>query len=171
MTDSRDRMTMLHAVEKAEEDEHVVWETFPSWAQFAWLYLLGAVSALRGAMFFTFGVEGWEMWMIGTAILLLCAVILRRWAHYELYRDRVIVRNGYTGCEIHAVPLSDVRAVTAHQGIVAEFFGIGTLTISSASMDRLVSLRGVRDPEDVKLRIQASVWRHGRTAAGSPPLE
>jgi hypothetical protein len=35
----------------------------------------------------------------------------------------------------------------------------------------LVSLRGVRDPEDVKMRIQTSVWRHGRTGTDSPPLE
>jgi membrane protein YdbS with pleckstrin-like domain len=164
-------MPMLPWVEKAQKEEQVVWDAFPSWAQFIWLYLLGAVCALRGAMFFRFGLEGWEMWLIGTGILLLCAVILRRWAHYELYRDRVIVRNGYTGREIHVVPLSDVRAVTAHQGIVAGFFGIGTLTISSASTDRLVSLRGVRDPEDVKMRIQTSVWRHGRTGTDSPPLE
>ena len=155
---------MLHSVDKAQEAEDVVWKTFPSWAQFTWLYLLGAVSALRGALFFKYDVEGWEMWLVGPGLLLLCAVILRRWAHYELHRDRIIVRNGYTGREIHSVPLSDVRAVTVHQGIVADFFGIGTLTISSSSRDRLVSLRGIRDPEEVKIRILAAAWRQSQTS-------
>jgi membrane protein YdbS with pleckstrin-like domain len=157
-------MTMLHGLDKAQQAEDVVWETFPSWAQFAWLYLLGAVSALRGALFFRFGVDGWEMWVIGTGILLVCAVILRRWAHYELHRERVIVRNGYTGREIHSVPLTDVRAVTVQQGVIADFFGIGTLTLSSSSTDRLVSLRGIRDPEEVKIRILAAAWRQSQTS-------
>ena len=103
--------------------------------------------------------------MLGTVMLAFCAVILRRWAHYELTRERVIVRNGYTGREISSLPLADVRAVTVQQGIVAGFFGIGTLTISSSSADRLVSLRGVRDPEEVKIRIQSSAWRQSRTPA------
>jgi membrane protein YdbS with pleckstrin-like domain len=147
----------------AQRDRPTVWETFPSWAQFSWLYLLSAVFALRGALFFRFGVDGWEMWMIGTGILLVCAVILRRWAHYELHRERIIVRNGYTGREIHSVPLTDVRAVTVQQGLIADFFGIGTITISSSSTNRSVSLRGVRDPEEVKISILATAWRQSQT--------
>ena len=108
------------------------------------------------------------MWMIGTGILLVCAVILRRWAHYELTRERIIIRNGYTGREISSVPLADVRAVAVQQGLVADFFGIGTLTISSSSTDRLVSLRGIRDPEEVKIRIEAAAWRENQTV---PPSE
>ena len=158
-------MTTRQVLDTAQQNEQVIWEAFPSWTQFTWLYLLSAVSALRGAMLFRFGVEGWEMWMLGTGMLLFCAVILRRWAHYELTRERVIVRNGYTGREISSLPLADVRAVTVHQGIVAGFFGIGTLTISSSSTDRVVSLRGVRDPEEVKIRIQASAGRQSRAPA------
>ena len=158
-------MTTRHVVDEAQQNGQIVWEDFPSWAQFTWLFLLSAVSALRGAMLFRFGVEGWEMWMLGTGMLLFCAVILRRWAHYELTRERVIVRNGYTGREISSLSLADVRAVTVQQGIVAGFFGIATLTISSSSTDRLVSLRGVRDPEEVKIRIQASAWRQSRAPA------
>ena len=148
---------------KSRQDRQIVWETFPSWAQFSWLYLLSAVSALRGAMFFRFGVEGWEMWMLGTGMLLCCAVIVRRWAHYELTRERIIVRNGYTGREIHSVASTDVREVTVQQGVVAGFFGIGTLTISSSSSDRVISLRGIREPEDVKIRILATAWRQSQT--------
>jgi len=163
-------MTTLHVADKARTDQQIVWDAFPSWAQFSWLYLLSAFSALRGAMFFRYGIEGWEMWMIGTGILLVCAVILRRWAHYELTRERIIIRNGYTGREISSVPLADVRAVAVQQGLVADFFGIGTLTISSSSTDRLVSLRGIRDPEEVKIRIEATAWREHRRQT-VPPSE
>jgi membrane protein YdbS with pleckstrin-like domain len=155
-------MMTFHDVDQAQTDRQILWEAFPSWAQFSWLYLLSAVSALRGAMFFRFGVEGWEMWMVGSGMLLLCAVMVRRWAHYELTAKRIIVRNGYTRREIQSVPLTDIREVTVHQGIVAGFFGIGTLTISSSSTDRLVSLRGIRDPEEVKIRIQATAWRQSQ---------
>jgi membrane protein YdbS with pleckstrin-like domain len=161
-------MTTRHVVETAPQDPQIVWQTFPSWAQFSWLYLLSAVSALRGAMFFRFGAEGWELWMIGAGMLLLCAVILRRWAHYELTRERIIVRNGYTGREISSAPLKDIQTVSVQQGVIADFFGIGTLTISPSSTDRLVLLRGVRDPEEVKIRIHASAWREGRRQAGPP---
>ena len=163
-------MTTLPVADKAGTDQQIVWNAFPSWAQFSWLYLLSAFSALRGAMFFRYGIEGWEMWMTGTGILLVCAVILRRWAHYELTRERIIIRNGYTGREISSVPLADVRAVAVQQGLVADFFGIGTLTISSSSTDRLVSLRGIRDPEEVKIRIEATAWREHRRQT-VPPSE
>lgn len=64
------RMT-LHAVSKPEQQQ-LVWEAFPSWAQVTWLYLLSAVSALRGALLFRFDVGGWEMWIIGAGMLLVC---------------------------------------------------------------------------------------------------
>lgn len=140
----------------------IVWQSFPSWSQFSWLYLLSAVSALRGAMIFRFDLEGSGLWMIGAALLVVCAAVLRHWAHYELHRERLIVRNGYTGSEIQSVPLTNVRAVTVQQGVVADFLGIGTVAVSSASPDKSVSLRGVREPEDVKIRIQAAAWRQTR---------
>jgi len=142
-------------MEKREPDRLVVWETFPSWAQFSWLYLMSALSALRAAMFHRFGLSGWEMWMIGAGILLACAAVLRHWVHYELTRDQIMVRNGYTGRVIQSILLSDIREVTIRQGFVAQFFGIGTLVIHSRTSDRELSLRGVDDPEEVKIRIQA----------------
>jgi membrane protein YdbS with pleckstrin-like domain len=157
----------LQAVTKSQQQQ-LVWEAFPSWAQFTWLYLLSAVSALRGGLFFKFGVEGWEMWMLGAGLLLVCAAILRHWAHYELLRDQITVRNGYTRREIQSIPLSDVGDVEVQQGRVADFFGIGTVVIHPRSNDRLLSLRGVNDPEEIKIRIKASAWRHNGMA-GRPP--
>ena len=152
-------MLKLHAGTKPE-DQKLRWEAYASWAHFSWLYLLSAVTALRSALFFKLGVEGWETWIMGAGILLACAAILRHWAHYELTGDQVMVRNGYTGREIQSIPLSDVGHVDIQQGIVADFFGIGTVLVHVRGSDRLVALRGVSDPENIKIRIEALVWKH-----------
>lgn len=157
----------LHEVSKPEEQQPV-WEAFPSWAQFTWLYLLSAVSTLRGALLFRFGVGGWEMWILGAGLLLVCAALLRHWAHYELTRDHITVRNYYTGREIQRIPLSDVGEVAVQQGVVADFFGIGTVLVPDRSSDRLLALRGVSDPEEIKSRINAMAWRWNRMS-GQPP--
>lgn len=157
-------MTTLHVAGKTEQEPRIVWEAFPSWAQFSWLYLLSAVSLLRGTLFFRFGVSGWETWIIGAGILLACAAILRHWAHYDLTRDQITVRNGYTRREIQSIPLSDVGQVTIQQGVVADFFEIGTVLVHARSSDRLLSLRGVRDPEGLTTRIEALAWKHHRAA-------
>ncbi|HSB43857.1 MAG TPA: PH domain-containing protein [Nitrospira sp.] len=159
-------MMRLYAVTKPEEQQ-LAWEAFPSWAHFTWLYLLSAVSALRGGLFFKFGVDGWEMWVIGAGLLLVCAAILRHWAHYEISQGQITVRNGYTRHEIQSIPLSDVGDVEVQQGRIADFFGIGTIVVHPRSNDRLLSLRGVKDPEEIMIRIKALAWKHNRT--GSQP--
>ena len=161
-------MTALHAIDKLEPEQRVVWEAYPSWGQFAWLYLLSTVSALRAALFFKFGVDGWEMWVIGSVILLGCAAILRRWAHYELTRDEIVVRNGYTGREIQSIQLNDVGEVDVQQGVIADFLGIGRVVVHPRSHDRLLSLRGVCDPEEIKIRIKAMAWKRNRTGSQPP---
>ena len=160
-------MAHLHVI--GQQEDQPDWEAYPSRVQFSWLYLLSALSALRGAMFYRIGVGGWEMWMVGAGMLVGCAAILRRWAHYEITRDQIIVRNGYTGREIQSILLIDIREVMVRQGIIARFFGTGTLDIHSRTNDRLLSLRGVSDPEEVKIRIEALAWKRHRTARTSQP--
>lgn len=162
-------MTTLHVVDKTERESPVVWEAYPSWAQFSWLFLLSGLSALRGALFFRFGVSGWEMWMVGAGALIACAAALRRWAHYELTREQIAVRNGYTGREIESIALGDVREVTIQRGVVADFFGIGTLVIHPRTTERLLSLRGISDPDAIKIRIEALAWRRNRMMTDSYP--
>jgi len=152
-----------------EQDRVVVWEAYPSWAQFSWLYLMSALSALRAAMFHRFGVGGWELWVMGAIILLACAAIVRQWAHYELTREQLLVRNGYTGRVIQSIPLSHIRDVTMRQGLVAQYFGIATLMIHSRTSDQTLSLRGLCDPEQVKIRIETLAWKHQRTTGHSQP--
>ncbi len=155
-------MASLHLVDKTEPAPRIVWEAFPSWAQFSWLYLLSALSALRGAMFFRFGVEGWEMWLWGAGMLIVWAVLLRHWAWYCLTADQITVHNGYTGREIQSLPLDDVGEVSVRQGLVAGFFGIGTLVVHPRITDRVLTLRGVFDPEEVKRKIEILAHRRNR---------
>jgi membrane protein YdbS with pleckstrin-like domain len=156
---------MTHRQVIGQQEDQPVWQAYPSWAQFSWLYLLSAVSALRGALLYRFGIGGWEMWMLGAGILIACAALLRHWGHYEITKDHITVRNGYTRREIQSLLLSDIREVTVRQGIVAQFFGIGTLAIHSRTTDRSLSLRGVHDPEEVKIRIEALSWKRGMVMA------
>lgn len=141
----------------AEERER--WSAYPSWRQFTWLYFFSLMAGLRGWIFLRFGVSGGETWLAGAVTLLLVAAILRYWAQYRLTSHRVIVKNWYTGREISAIALSDIREVTVSQGPLAEFLGIGTLLLHSMSGDRLLSLRGVSDPDVLKARIEALMPR------------
>ena len=135
--------------------ETVRWSAYPSWRQFMWLYFLSLMSGLRGGLYLWVGVMGWEVWVAGAVILLACAATLRHWAQYRLTSQRVIMRNGYTGREIQAMAISDIREVTITQGPLAQLMGIGTLVLHSMSTDRLLSLRGISDPEVLKTRIAA----------------
>lgn len=113
------------------------------------------MAGLRGWLFLRFGVSGGDVWLASAAILLVCAVILRYRAQYSLTSHRVIVRSGYTGREIHAMAISDIREVTITPGRLAQFLGIGTLVLHSMNGDRLLSLCGISDPEVIKARIEA----------------
>lgn len=139
--------------------ETVRWSAYPSWKQFTWLYFLSLMSGLRGGLYLWFGVTGGEVWVAGAAILLVSAAILRHWAQYWLTSQRVIMRNGYTGREIQAMAISDIHEVTITQGPLAQFMGIGTLVLHSISGDRLLSLRGIGDPEVIKARVEALMPR------------
>lgn len=65
------------------------------------------------------------------------------------------MRNGYTGREIQAIMFDDIREVTIKQGPIVRFLRIGTVVIQSSRGDRLMTLRGINDPEVIKSRIQA----------------
>ena len=45
--------------------------------------------------------------------------------------------------------------MTVNQGPISQFFDIGTVVIKSASGDQVLMLRGVREPEVIKTRIDA----------------
>jgi membrane protein YdbS with pleckstrin-like domain len=135
--------------------EVYVWRAYPSWAHFTWLYFFSLMAALRALLFLRFGVEGWRTWCLGALLLLGSAAAVRQWAEYALTATRVLLRSGYTGREIQSLALNNVGEVTISQGPLARFFGIGTIVIRSQGGETSVSLRGVKDPEVVKSRLDA----------------
>ncbi len=136
-------------------DEHVIWKSYPSWRQFAWLYLMSLLAVLRGAVLVAFDVPGSETWIGGALALMACAPLLRRWMYYVLTSRRVVLRNGYTGRDIRGLEFEQIRAMSISQGPIAKMLGIGTVVIQAADGERLVSFRGIKDADAVKARIQA----------------
>lgn len=136
-------------------DERVVWSAFPSWAQFTWLYFFSLMAGLRGLAFFRVGASGWQTWIGGAAMLILCVAVLRHWGEYLLTWKRIIVRNGFTGRDIHSLALEHVATITVSQGPIARFFDIGTLVIHSVTGQEAIKLRGIPDPEALRIRILA----------------
>ena len=113
------------------------------------------MTGVRGLLLLRLGMTGWEAWLCGAMGLLMCVVLVRRWAQYILTSRRVIMKNGYTGRDIQSLAIDEMAEITIQQGPVSRFFDIGTLVIRSVSGDRILSLHGVKDPEVIKTRIEA----------------
>jgi len=138
-----------------EESEHILWEGYPSWGQFSWLYFLSLWTALRGLVFIRVGVPGWEMWMVGAGFLLGVVVGLRYWAKYLITSRQVIIRNGYSGKTIRCASHDMIHAVEVMQGPLATILGIGTVVIRSHDSNRTLRFRGVKTPEIVGAKLRA----------------
>lgn len=135
--------------------ERVIWQAYPAWSQFTWLYFFSALAALRGVLYVSFGLPGSLAWFLGAVFLLSCVVLIRRWACYVITASKVSIRNGYTGRETEAIAHRDIQSMTVHQGPIASFFGIGTLLIYATDGERWIRFRGIKDPHVVQKRIEA----------------
>ena len=114
-----------------------------------------ALAGIRGLLLLQSGAEAGEVWLVGAALLLACVAALRRWAQYLLTSRRVIVKNGYTGLEIQALPLDQVAAISIEQGPGARILNIGTVVLSTCTGDESITLRGISEPEILKRRVDA----------------
>jgi len=56
---------------------------------------------------------------------------------------------------VPTLPFDDLSEVTVVQGPIAQFMGIGTVVLRSVDRDLLIHLRGVREPEVIKSRLEA----------------
>ena len=146
-------MVLVHA--NAPKGERIVWEGYPSWKQFSWLYFFIGLALYRGGLFYAFDLPTGEIWLAGALFLVVCVVLIRRWAQYFVTSRKVGLKNGYTGKEIDAIPLAQIREVTIKQGPLAGFFEIGTLEIRRMDPGGLLRFRGVNDPEVIKNKIDA----------------
>jgi membrane protein YdbS with pleckstrin-like domain len=137
------------------ESERILWEAYPSWGQFSWLYFLSLWTASRGMIFLYAEVPGWEIWGVGAGLLLGVAAILRYWAKYLISTRQVIIRNGYSGKTIRCASHDMIQAIEVMQGPLAKFLRIGTLVIRSHDSNRTLRLRGIKDPEIVETKLRA----------------
>jgi membrane protein YdbS with pleckstrin-like domain len=135
--------------------DRLLWQGYPAWSKFAWLYLASFVAGSRGLRILWQGATGWEGWLAGALALLVCAACLRQWAQYLIFSNRVVMRNGYTGKDIQTITLDDIADITLSQGPIARLLNIGTLEVHSKSGSCPLLLQGVSDPEVLKTRLEA----------------
>jgi len=138
-----------------KEPERILWEAYPSWGQFSWLYFLSLWTASRGIIFLYAEVHGWEIWVVGAGLLLGVAVGLRYWAKYLISTRQVIIRNGYSGKTIRCANHDMIHAIEVMQGPLAKFLGIGTMVIQCHDSNRTLRLRGIKGPEIVETKLRA----------------
>jgi membrane protein YdbS with pleckstrin-like domain len=137
------------------DPERILWEGYPSWGQFSWLYFFSLWTGLRGLILVRAGFSGWEMWMVGAGMLLGLVVVLRYWAKYFLTSKRVLLRNGYSGKDIASVDFEMIKAVEVMQGPVARFLGIGTVVVRCDDSGRSLRFRGIKDSDVVETKLRA----------------
>jgi hypothetical protein len=145
----------LRNMNEPADPERIIWEGHPSWGQFIWLYFFSLMTGLRGLIFLQAGVSGWEMWIVGSGMLLGVVVILRYWAKYVITSKRVLLRNGYSGMDMASVDFEMITAVEVMQGPVAGILGIGTLVLQCQDSNRSLRFRGIKDPEVLETKLRA----------------
>jgi len=137
------------------ESERILWEGYPSWGQFSWLYFFGLWTASRGIIFLYAEVPGVEIWVVGAVFLLVVAAGLRYWAKYVLTSRHVLIRNGYSGKMMRCAAYDEIEAVEVLQGPFAKFLGIGTVVIRCHDSNQTLRFRGVKTPEVVEIKLRA----------------
>lgn len=137
------------------DPERILWEGYPSWGQFTWLYFFSLWTGLRGFFILRVGISGWEMWVVGAGMLLGLVVFLRYWAKYLLTSKRVVLRNGYSGKDMASVEFSMFKSAEVMQGPVARILGIGTLVVHCEDSGRSIRFRGIKDPEVIETKLRA----------------
>mgnify|MGYP001163238876 FL=1 len=141
-------------ITKAETEEPVLWQTYVSWNQFVWLYVVSLIAVLRGALLWQAAIPGSGLWMIGAVALMVVAVALRYWVRYVATLQKLLIKNAFTGREIQAMAIENIGETTIKQGPIARLLGIGTIVFTSTRNDEVMQFRGVRDPESTLQHIQ-----------------
>ncbi|MDR4461038.1 MAG: PH domain-containing protein [Nitrospirales bacterium] len=137
------------------DPERILWESYPSWGQFAWLYFFSLWTGLRGFFLLRVGFSGWEMWFVGGGMLLGLAMVLRYWAKYLLTTKRVVLRNGYSGKDMASVDFERFQSVEVMQGPIGRILGIGTLAVRCEDSAKSIRFRGIKDPEVLETKLRA----------------
>ena len=138
-----------------QNPERIIWQSYPSWSQFSWLYLFAIWTGMRGLLLLRMNVAGWKLWMGGVVILLGLVVALRYWAQYIVTTKRVVLKNGYSGKELESMEIGTIKTVDLDQGPIAGFLGIGTVVVKEKDTERILRFRGVSNPDIPMTKLQA----------------
>ncbi|MBA3965230.1 MAG: PH domain-containing protein [Nitrospirales bacterium] len=140
---------------KPGDPERILWESYPSWGQFTWLYFFSLWTGLRGFFLLRVGFPGWEMWFVGAGMLLGLVMVLRYWAKYLLTTKGVVLRNGYSGKDMASVDFEMFKSVEVMQGPIGRILGIGTLVVRCEDSGKSIRFRGIKDPEVLETKLRA----------------
>lgn len=143
------------AEEHEKNSERIIWQSYPSWSQFSWLYVFTLWTGMRGLILLRMNVPGWKLWMGGVVILLGVVVALRYWAKYIVTAHRVVVKNGYSGKDLDSMKINEIKNVDLDQGPIAGILGIGTVVVKEKDTERSLRFRGVADPDIPMTKLQA----------------
>jgi hypothetical protein len=141
-------------VTTAEAQESQFWQTYVSWNQFAWLYLVSLLAALRGVLLWQAHMPGAEIWGMASMVLASVAFLLRYWVRYAATSRGVLIINAFTGREIQAINWEHVSDMAVKQGVMDWILGIGTIVFKSTRVDDVMQFRGISDPEATLRDIQ-----------------
>ncbi len=140
---------------KPGDPERILWESYPSWGQFTWLYFFSLWTGLRGFFLLRVGFPGWEMWFVEAGMLLGLVMVLRYWAKYLLTTKGVVFRNGYSGKDMASVDFEMFKSVEVMQGPIGRILGIGTLVVRCEDSGKSIRFRGIKDPEVLETKLRA----------------
>lgn len=136
--------------------EPPLWEGRPAWSEYLFLLFFAAVAALRALLAFHTGdQETAVIYAFGILFFVGLAHFLRATTRYILTRAGLRRSAGFFGRAEEIYPLGALRAADVEQGPLDRIFGIGTVVLDFKEGGRRERLRGLRDPEVVRRKIEA----------------
>lgn len=157
--------------------ERVLWEGLTSWMDQAVLFIFMAAAAVRT----TLALQA-HQWFTATLYLSAIALFLgiAAWFHlahyYRITSSRILVYFGHFGRNRRLVKefhLKDVTDIHIRYELLNRWFDLGRLEISNSQTEDYLAVRGVPNPEDLKIqldrwvRAQRNPWGPV-TAQGTP---
>lgn len=144
-------------------DKNVIWEGRPSanphGVRIFVMLLIGIVCeliAFSGEEDFV----GFSLLLLGgiaffmSVVYLLSFVIPLLSERYTLLSDRLVLKGGIVNEWTAEMPLRELSSVNISTGLFARMYGLGNLTILYSPSDKSLTIRDVKEPEEVKRLIE-----------------
>ena|ERR1017187_2497036 len=111
----------------------------------SWLYFAGDIFIALLLVLLVVGV-----------FFLIYIILKRNSIHYIVTSHKLIEKKGILSKSTNEIPIGNLQAVKLRRSLLERIFGLGTLGFSSASArENEVVFAGIRNPEEVKAKINA----------------